>query len=210
MKMFQSEYIKNLPDCYAKDKDSNNYKLLSIAKYSIDKSRAENEKIYESLDLNKATGKTLDLYGEMVGQSRGLANDEQYRILIKTRLMRNLSNGSNKSIVASLATILNCKMSEISLSDKSDAPCTVTLSKVNLYSVQAAGLTTKQFESILKTLLPVGVVFETFSYDGTFEFSETESEYDESKGFCDVEGGTIGGYLGALSSDDDSTILPII
>lgn len=210
MKLFQTEYIKNLPDCYAKGRESNNYKLLSIAKYCIDKSRLENEQIYESLDLNKATGKTLDLYGEMVGQSRGLANDEQYRILIKTRLMRNLSNGSNKSIVASLATILNCEPSEISITDKEDESCTIVLSNINLHTVQEAGLTTAQFETLIKTLLPVGVKFEPFSYDGTFTFSDNENEQSDTEGFCDIEGGTIGGYLGILSSDENNTVLPII
>lgn len=208
MKMFQKEYIKNLPDCYKKDKTSNNYKLLQIAKDSTDSFRGTLAEIQDSLDLNKVTGKTLDLYGEMVGQSRGLANDEQYRMLIVTRIMRNLSNGSHKSVVGALSLILNCSSSEISLIDTENKSCSVTMSNIDLRVVQAAGMSTSQFTQIVKALLPVGVVVEPFNFDGTFTFSDVDNEYDEETGFSNDEG-TIGGYLGVLSQEANDTILPI-
>lgn len=208
MKLFQKEYIKNLPDCYRKDTSSNNYKLLQVAKESTDSFRDTLAEIADSLDLNNVTGKTLDLYGEMVGQSRGMANDEQYKMLIITRIMRNLSNGSHKGVVNALSSILNCDPSEISLIDTEDKSCSVTMSNIDLRVVQAAGMSTSQFTQIIQTLLPVGVAIEPFNFDGTFAFSNVENEYDEEAGFSNAEG-TIGGYLGVLSRDTNDTILPI-
>lgn len=209
MKDFQEEYIKNLPDCYRKDKDSNNYKILQLAGHSVEGIKEVLTDIDGSLDLNKATGKTLDLYGDMVGQSRGRANDKQYLMLIKTRIMRNLANGSNKSVVNCLSSILNCDPSEISIKDTPNKPCTVTISNIPLQTVLEADMTTTQLLSLIKTLMPVGIVFETVSFDGTFSFSDSENEQSTTEGFCDVEGGTIGGFFGLLSSDEDNTVLPI-
>lgn len=209
MKMFQEELIRNLPDCYRKDKESNNYKLLHLFDYHIEKMRSEAAEMREQITLDNATGKTLDLYGEMVGQNRGQATDEQYRMLIKTKIMRNLSNGSHKSIIDSLAAILNCSPSDISIKDTPDKTCSVTIANIPLEIVLTAGLSTSQLEMLLKSLLPVGVTFEQFTYEGTFSFAASEGEQSETEGFTDVEGGTVGGYLGTLSINADDVVLPI-
>lgn len=209
MKMFQEELIKNLPDSYRKDKDSNNYKLLSIFDYYIEKMRSSAEEMREKIKLDNATGKTLDLYGEMVGQVRGQATDDQYRMLIKTKIVRNLCSGSHKSTVDSLAAILNCKPSDISVKDTPNKMCSVTIGNIPLGTVLTAGLSTSQFEMLFKSLLPVGITFERFTYDGTFSFAATEGEQSETEGFTDIEGGTIGGYLGTFSINADDIVLPI-
>ena len=208
MKLFQEEYINNLPDCYNKSKTSNNYKLLELFKYSIDGFRHNIKQIEDILYLDNARGATLDLYGELVGQNRGLATDEQYIFLIKTRIMRNLANGSNKSIVDALCSILNCNVTDVHIED-AESPCTVKISNLPLKTVIEADLTTNQLTQIIQSLMPIGVTFEPVTYDGTFEISDIENEYDDTAGFCDVEGGTIGGYLGTLSSDTHETVLPI-
>ena len=208
MKLFQETLIDNLPDCYKKDKGSNNYKLLELSKKNVDAFRECLISIENSLNLNNARGATLDLYGKLVGQSRGLATDEQYILLIKTRIMRNLANGSNKGVVDALCAILNCKQSQVHITG-TDNPCEVLIT-VPLGSIIEAELSVKQFNQLVKSILPVGVVLSANTiYEGTFEFSAAENEQDETAGFCDVEGGTIGGYFGALSSEENETVLPI-
>ena len=209
MKMFQEELIKNLPDCYRKDEESNNYKLLNIFDYYIEKMRSAAEETREKIKLDNATGKTLDLYGEMVGQVRGQATDDQFRMLIKTKIVRNICSGSHKSMVDSLAAILNCKSSDISIKDTPDKMCSVTIGNVPLGAVLTAGMSTSQFEMLIKSLLPAGVTFEPFTYDGTFTFSTVDNEYNEAEGFSDVEGGDIGGYLGVVAGAENDIILPI-
>ena len=199
----------NLPDKYRKTSNSNNAKILEIERLEGVKIREALSQVEAILDIYNATGKTLDLYGEMVGQVRGQATDEQYRMLIKTKIMRNLSNGSHKSIVDSLAAILNCSPSQISIKDTSNKVCSVTIANIPLEIVLYAGLSTSQLDMLIKSLLPVGVTFEPFTYEGTFSFAASEGEQSETEGFTDVEGGTIGGYLGTLSNNADDIVLPI-
>lgn len=201
-------HAQNLPDSYKKTTDSNNYKILEIERIATNNVRETLQEISNSRDLDKAKGKTLDLYGEMVGQARGLATDEQYLLLIKSRLMRNLSNGSYESIINSLCATFNCDPSEISIVEK-DEPCVVQSIVLPLPMLVQAGLTLSQTNALIKSLIPVGVQLETALLEGTFMFSDSENEYDEEAGFCDVEGGTIGGYLGALSGETKEPILPI-
>ena len=95
----QAEYnenlVKNLPDAYKKTTDSNNFKILEVERLALSDVRASLQEVANILDINNAKGKTLDLYGERVGQARGLADDDKYLLMIKAKLMRNLSNGYN-------------------------------------------------------------------------------------------------------------------
>lgn len=208
MKLYQEQHINNLPDCYNKEETSNNHKILDLSDYNVTKLRKTLTEIENSLNLNNAKGKTLDLYGDLVGQKRGLATDEQYIILIKTRIMRNLVNGSNNSITAALSAILNCKQSEVHIADAKE-PCKVSVT-APLTSIIGSDFTISQFVQLVQTLTPVGVTLSADTvFGGTFEFATGENEYDEKAGFCDVEGGTIGGYFGALSTDQDEIVLPI-
>lgn len=207
----QAEYnenlVKNLPDAYKKTADSNNFKILEVERLALSDIRSGLQEIADILDINNAKGKTLDLYGERVGQARGLADDDKYILMIKAKLMRNLSNGSYPSIVTALCETFDCEPSQVVITDGDD-PFTVNVAALPLGSINKAGLTTTQTVAILKSLLPVGMNLTSFLFDGTFEFGATETEYDETKGFAD-ENGTIGGYLGATSSDLTDNTLPI-
>ena len=54
--------------------------------------------IQDSRNIDKAEGKTLDLIGANVGQFRIDEDDELYRLLIKTRIIANLSKGDIPTI----------------------------------------------------------------------------------------------------------------
>ncbi len=204
---FNKELVKNLPDAFKKTTDSNNFKILEVEKRTLAEIREKLHQIDNILDINNATGKTLDLYGERVGQARGVAPDEKYLLMIKAKIMRNLSSGSYPSIITALCRTFNCEPSQVFITD-GDEPCTVTVTTLPLTVINKAGLTTSQTVAIIKSLLPVGVSLNSFLFEGTFEFSANENEYDEEKGFADDEG-TIGGYLGATSGDETDTPLPI-
>ena len=55
-----------MPNCYRKDEYGNIYKLLYLNASAIEELKEDILAVGESLDLKIATGKTLDLYGEMV------------------------------------------------------------------------------------------------------------------------------------------------
>ena len=62
---------------------------------------------------------------------------------------------------------------------------------------------------MVELLMPIGVTIENANFEGTFEFAETATEYDENAGFGNIEQ-TIGGYMGlSLGSDDIEPVLPI-
>lgn len=193
--------VKNLPDVYCKSDDSNNAKILQIEKRAMDKLRDAIREIDDSLDLDKATGATLDLYGDMVGQPRGKAIDSQYRLLIKTRIIRNLANGDYNGIVNLLSLIFGCAPAEIVLTEL-DEPCKVRMEALPIAVLNAMVINVNTAVQIIKELLPVGVMLESAEFTGTFEFSGgTELVYDADAGFGDIDQ-TIGGYLGYMFSTD--------
>lgn len=225
---FNTNLVKNLSDAYKKSKDSNNYKILEIERVACDDLRSVLRQIYNAhaeteadegiINLNNARGKTLDLYGNRVGQARGQATDSQYLLMIKAKIMRNISNGSYPSIVAAMCMTFACEPSQVLITD-GEKPCTVKIVSLPLGAINNAGLSTSQTLAIVKSMLPAGVTVSDFQFDGTFEFGEAETDYDETKGFSEgvlnedgtmsAENGNLGGYLGAIQGDEQDTLLPI-
>ena len=209
MNIYNSEnHAQNLPDAFRKDNESNNYKILEIEHAEGVKFRNSLREIESILSIDNARGKTLDLYGAMVGQARGLATDEQYLVMIKAKMVRNLSNGSLPSILNALSVTLGCEKTEIQIKESENAG-EVELVTLPLEIINQSGFTATQITAIIQSLLPTGICAVNLNYDGTFEFSDNESEYDEETGFCDVEGGEIGGYLGYTAGDKNEPVLPI-
>lgn len=202
----RDEPVKNLPDAYNKGHESNNAKILEIEKRAVDRLREAVSAIYDSLDIDNAYGKTLDLYGDMIGQDRGIATDEQYRILIKNRMIRNYSDADYNSIVNAICATFNAKPSDIILTEL-DEPCKIMLEGLPIAQINAANIDIGTAVQIIVGMLPAGVFMEAVTLSGTFEFSGTDLEYNEEAGFAD-EAQTIGGYLG-LVSDSFGNNLPV-
>lgn len=194
----REKLAKNLPDAYRKTDESNNAKILEIEKDAQDRTREAIHAIYESLDINKAYGKTLDLYGEMIGQDRGVATDEQLLVLIKNRIARNFSNADHNSIVNALCMTFGCDPADVLLTE-SDEPCKVKLEGIPIKSLVESNIDIDTAIQIVFGLIPVGVYVEAADFSGTFEFSGTELEYNEEAGFGDEEQ-TIGGFLGYVAA----------
>ena len=206
---YNSNLVKNLPDAYKKTTDSNNFKILEVERLACENLRKTLQEVDSILDINNAKGKTLDLYGERVGQARGLADDDKYLLMIKAKIMRNLSNGSYPSIINALCRTLDCEPSQVLIIDDTE-PCTVKIVTLPLSVINKAEFTTSQILAIVKSMLPVGVSLTSVSFEGTFEFGTSENEYDETKGFGTSEADqSKGGYFGAMQGDENDIILPI-
>lgn len=200
--------VNKLPDSYAKGQQSNNYKLLNLNEQAIADVKADAQAIFNALDILTASGHTLELYGDMVGQKRGVLNDVQYRYMILTRMGINVAQGNYETVIANAKQIFECEASDIIIRD-SAKPCTVELEKFPLEVLISAGFSSTQAIAMLESLLPIGVTVDNANFDGTFEFADTADEYDEAAGFADIEQ-TIGGYLGlSLGDDENSPVLPL-
>lgn len=198
MKYFDRENpVKNLPDCYAKNTDSNNYKLLINEKADVDLLNIDISDIDESLDLDSATGSTLDLYGGMIEQARGTANDVKYRLMIKSKIMRNFTDADYNSLIKSIAMTFDCDVSKIKIAESSQ-PARIEMVSIPLDIVTKSDITQAEIVDIVSALMPVGIALNTFLFAGTFEFAESENVYDENTGFADEEQ-TIGGYFGNIA-----------
>lgn len=198
--------VKKLPDSYRKDTNSNNHKLLNLNEQEIAVIRKDQEDIFNALDIYSATGYTLDQYGLMVGQKRGLLPDNTYRAMILTKLAINLSQGNHESVINVLSSIFNCDKSDIVILD-SEKPCAVEIKTFPLSVLVGAGFSSRQAVEMIAKLLPSGVTVDAENFEGTFEFADTADVYDENTGFGDIDQ-TIGGYLGLLLGDDD--IIPVL
>ena len=205
---------KNLPDCYKKDITSNNYKILEIERYATADLRKCLYEIESILDIDNASGAVLDAYGERFGQPRGRATDEQYRIMIKSKIARNLSGCSYKGIVDAICVSFGCSPDDVHIAESDTSPMAVSVEKAPLTAIINAGFTTMQAYQIIKSLLPAAIELEAVSFEGTFEFSDNENDYDETAGFADKDGepfdeDIIGGYFGAAESELNDAVLPI-
>ena len=186
--------VSNLPDSFAKSKDSNNYKLLATEKYISDIIYNDIQDLFNALDIDNASGKVLDMYGGRLGINRGAMTDEQYLIMLKAKIAQNLSDGTRESISNVLSFILECQTADIQIRSGTNTG-EVIIENIPLLLLINAGFDIEQIIGIVNIILPVGVKVASHSFSGTFEFGSAENEYDQNKGFADDDM-TIGGYFG--------------
>lgn len=175
------DYVKNLPDAFSKTEGSNNARILGLVKSSLDELREAIRAVYDSLDIDKATGKSLDLFGDMVGQERGVATDEQYRAMIKSKICRNLANADHNSIVNAVCAVFGCEPHEVLLME-AEAPCTVTVEHLPFEALNKSNIDAATAIKIIKGLMPAGVKVESLSFTGTFEFMALSAVLESAEG----------------------------
>lgn len=207
------DMLRRLTDVFRKDPESNVGKLMSIFAAQIQKLEQTVQRVEEWRDIDKAEGTTLDRIGENVGQPRGAATDEIYRILIKSKIARNLSKGDINTIITVLSTALDTDPSEIKIVELyndpiAPEPAAISIIKLPLRKINEAGMNPAQFARIVQRTVAAGVRVGIIELDGTFEFAGNDGEYDINAGFADLAG-TIGGTLGAAISGNTDIDLPI-
>ncbi|MFA7468897.1 MAG: hypothetical protein WCY82_11640, partial [Desulfotomaculaceae bacterium] len=86
--------LDRLPDVFNKAKDGNIGKLFYVMAEEMFALKETFRRIDDWRDVDEAQGTTLDLIGGNVDQVRGQLIDETYRILIKSKIIRNMSDGT--------------------------------------------------------------------------------------------------------------------
>lgn len=196
-----TDYIDALPDAYKKTPDSNNYKLLLMEQILVQDFSDDTVAVGDTLNILKANGSTLDLYGKMYNQHRGKMNDEQYRYAILQKATRLLSGCDHESIVKALSAVFDVSPTSFTIKD-ADENCVVEIENLPFSVLQNIGISAEQAIQMIESMLAVGVrLSNKINFVGTFEFGTVDDEYDEQKGFGNVEQ-TIGGYFGYLSNSD--------
>ncbi|KXA31628.1 hypothetical protein HMPREF3229_00156 [Peptoniphilus harei] len=88
--------FNRLPERFRKPNNENLYYVLYHD--GFDDIYTGLESVRDSRNIDKASGKSLDLLGANVGQFRNGEDDDFYRLLIKTRIIANLSIGDAPTI----------------------------------------------------------------------------------------------------------------
>lgn len=205
----QCENVKKLPDSFKKTADGGNNRLLSLQEALKPELKQDLRDIYESLDLYKAYGKTLDLYGEMVGQKRNGLNDGQYLIMILTKIASNMATTDYNGLIKNVVYTFGCGAEEVRF-EQGGEPRRIRMVRFPLRAIIEKGFDMNQAMGIIGRLTPVCVRLEAGLFQGTFEFGEKEELFipDNARGWGDAEQ-SVGGYLGGLSSGTGEKPMPI-
>lgn len=99
--------FERLPERFRKPNNLDLYYVLYG--YGYDEMHEALDGVKDSRDISKASGKSLDYLGANVGQLRQGEDDERYRLLIKTRIIANLSMGDIPTINHILSTLIDDK-----------------------------------------------------------------------------------------------------
>jgi hypothetical protein len=207
------DMIRRLTDVFRKDPDSNIGKLMAIFADQLQKLEQTVQRVEVWRDIDRAEGTTLDRIGENVGQPRGAATDEIFRILIKSKIARNLSKGDINTIISVLATALNTDPSEITIKELYDdpfepEPAAISLIALPIERINAVGMDPRQFAQIVQKTVAAGVRVGVIELTGTFEYGTIDDPPDPNAGFADLDQ-TIGGTLGAAYSPGLVPDLPL-
>ncbi len=207
------DILRRLTDVFRKDPDSNIGKLMAIFAAQMQKLEQTVQRVEEWRDIDKAEGTTLDRIGENVGQPRGVATDEIFRILIKSKIARNLSKGDINTIITVLATALNTDPSEIRIVELyndpvAPEPAAISIIQLPLKRINEVGMDPAQFARIVQRTVAAGVRVGVIELTGTFKYGSIGDPPDPEMGFADINQ-TFGGTLGAAYSPGNVPDLPI-
>lgn len=154
------ELVSLFTDHFRKDRESNTHKLMQLFSDELQLLENTNNRIIEWRDIDNAEGKTLDLIGQNVVQPRGTASDEIYRIMLKTKVARNLADGTLNGLISAIAYVLQIDKREVQVSEMWDLvgmPAALAVEAIPLEKIINANLTTDEFEIILSSLVAGGV-----------------------------------------------------
>ena len=200
--------VSMLPDAYAKDEKSNNYKLFEVFASEFEKLYQTQLKIRQFRSVDEADGATLDLIGGNYNVSRGRMNDELYKPMIKAAIARTWCDGTFNSVLELLALTLNTDVSNVSLTEDYETGGSsgmITIASTPKDALNKVGMTVHEYAQIVQNILPVGVGVNLTAFEGTFSYAANNyeggdyaPELNPNEGFADdaqTTGGTLSGVI---------------
>lgn len=205
--------LKKLTDAYNKNPDSNMGKLIGVMVSEFEELQSVFQTIDDWRSVDKAEGQALDDMGIDINQYRGMASDEIYRILLKSKTARDLSTGDTNTIIDVLSMAIDADKSDIGITetwmDEHDPePCGIKLIEIPISRLNEIGMTGNQFAKFVAATVAAGIYVQSIELQGTFEYGGLPLENDSEKGFSNVEM-TIGGYYGTVYQPDNEQDLPL-
>ncbi|MFB7302628.1 hypothetical protein [Heyndrickxia sporothermodurans] len=206
------EMLKLLVDAITKSEDSNVGKLFSIADKQLTDINDTLNKMEEWIDIENAQGKALDEIGADINQPRGQASDEIYRVMIRGKKARALSDGTINQMIYSLSKTLDCDPKQIGILSSIEAgegePSALIIRKIPIDALNKMGLSANQFIQFVEQVIPGDASLSKVSLDGTFSFGSGKNIETSDFGFADIKG-TTGGTLSGVFIPGNDYKLPI-
>lgn len=205
---------------YNRDPESNIGKLLGIVAGELEELKEALDNTAAYRDIDSAAGATLDRIGYNVQQYRGQASDGIYRILIKSKIARNLSDGSMNTLINVLAVTLDVEPETIIIQELWPGEPAAIQVDVPAASLLAVGFSLTQFGRLVNQIVAGGVRANVL-LEGTFEFASVYApaypagiEIDNTRGFNGLDPVTgdpldIGGAFGAVYDPLSDPDLPL-
>lgn len=204
--------IRKLTGAFTKNLDSNVGKLILLISEQNEKIIDTFTKIENWRDINQAEGTTLDLIGKGRRQERGKATDEIMRVLIKSKIARDSSDGTINGIIQSLALSLNTSLSTIKIRAlySEGQPAALMIDDLPIESLNRVGMSTSQLGAIAQEITVSGVRIASIDLSGSFAFSSQSNVLETSIdfGLAPLDQST-GGTLGGTFDPNEEVILPL-
>lgn len=143
-----------------KEEGSNLYSLMSVYSDELLLLKETNDRIMDWRNIDNAEGKALDLIGKDLRKPRGNNADAAYRIILKTKVAQNLANGTINGLINAIAYVLQIDKKEIEITELwglLKMPATLAIESIPMSKIEAANLTTDEFEEILQALVGAGI-----------------------------------------------------
>lgn len=207
--------MEKLTDNYNKDPKGNIGKLFKIITDELMEIQSTFQKINDWRDVDNAEGFGLDRIGFNVRQFRGMAPDEIYRVLIKSRIARNRSDGSINTIIRVLSMALDTDPSELKIVEGytdpiEPEPASIKVMELPIKRILDIGMTAEQFAQMAAKTTAAGVGVKEIQMYGTFQLSimPAELEVDPDTGLSDIDM-LQGGELGMIYQPVDDIEFPL-
>lgn len=207
--------MEKLTDNYNKDPKSNISKLFKIITDELMEIQSTFQKINDWRDVDNAEGFGLDRIGFNVRQFRGMAPDEIYRVLIKSRIARNRSDGSINTIIRVLSMALDTDPSELKIVEgytdpMEPEPAAIKVMELPIKRILDIGMTAEQFAQMAAKTAAAGIGVKEIQMYGSFQLSSmsAELENDPDTGLSDINMQQ-GGELGMIYQPVDDIEFPL-
>lgn len=204
--------LRKLTDVFTKNPNSNIGKLFLIVSEQFNELEESALKVENWRDIDQAEGTTLDAKGKERGQQRGQASDEIMRVLLKSRLARNNSDGTIDNVINALAVALRASPSTIRIKALWDEgqPAALMIDGLPIDALNRVGMSATEFGALAQAIVVSGMEITSIDLTGTFSFSDDydNGQMDNAAGFAD-DAQTIGGTFSYVFDPSQDTDLPI-
>lgn len=203
--MFEADSsIIRAPHTYSKDRQSNWGKLLGVLTDEIDKVKQVAAHVQKVRDIDEAGGRNLDLIGANVQQERGNTSDKLYRVLIKTKIARNINEGNIDNLIQVISLALKCEENEVLIRERWElAPpkSAGLVIEVPCRALNDIGMTPEQFTILMSRIVATGIGVVAL-YAGSFSFSD-KADLPENGSEFGFDRGILGAYFSLNDGGDE-------